>query len=259
MMEQKIDLHSGERVVTIDMNCDLGEGCPNDAALMPLISSANIACGYHAGDEATMRRTIELALQYDVAIGAHPGYRDSENFGRTEMWLAPEDVESLVVEQIAALDRLCRVAGTRLHHVKPHGALYNQAARDEALAAAIARAVIGYDPGLILYGLAGSESIRQAELLGLRAASEVFADRTYQANGSLTPRTEPNALIEDEETACGQVLILLHEGKVAATDGQQVPIKADTVCIHGDGRNAVGFATKLRQALSADGIRVATI
>src|SRR5688500_3461846 len=193
-------------MLTVDLNCDLGEGCENDAELMRYISSANVACGFHAGDEATMRKTVELAIENNVAVGAHPGYRDKENFGRQPMPISGREVFDIVVEQIELLNEICVSLGTSLHHVKPHGALYNQAARDQELAAAIAEAVIRADKNLILYGLSGSYLISEAASAGLRTASEVFADRTYQSDGSLTPRTEPNALIADAKDSVQQVL-----------------------------------------------------
>jgi UPF0271 protein len=234
---------------TVDLNCDMGEGCGNDAELMKYITSTNIACGYHAGDKETMKTTVELALPNNVAIGAHPGYMDRENFGRTSMSLSPAEVADLVTDQIAALDEICSQAGARLHHVKPHGALYNQAARDRELAAAIAEAVLKFNPDLILYGLSGSLSIIEAEAAGLGAASEVFADRTYRADGTLTPRSEPNALIDDVGKAVTQVSRMVNEGTVTATTGETIPIRAETICIHGDGQHALEFARAIHMAL----------
>ncbi len=242
--------------LTIDLNCDMGEGCGNDAELIRFISSANIACGYHAGDEDTMKRTVDLALENGVAIGAHPGYRDRENFGRTPMDLTPEEIGSLITEQIGVLDKITKAAGGSITHVKPHGALYNKAARDRDLAGAIARAVSDYDRGLALFGLSGSESINEAKKCGLRTVSEVFADRTYQTDGSLTSRNAPNALIQDENTALTQVLDMIKYGRVRSTDGIMIAITAETVCIHGDGQNAVKFARTINQALTETGILI---
>ena len=236
---------------TVDLNSDMGEGCPNDAELMRYVSSANIACGYHAGDADTMRRTIDLALADRVAIGAHPGYRDRENFGRTTMSLPPEEVIDLVAEQIRSLEEICLQRGAKLHHVKPHGALYNQAAKDKDLAAAIAEAVTSFDSNLILYGLSGSYLISEAESAGLNTASEVFADRTYRPDGTLTPRSEPNALITNARQCVEQVVQMVESRTVTATDGSVIGIKADTICVHGDGENAVEFARAIRQALGA--------
>jgi UPF0271 protein len=238
-------------VKSIDLNCDLGEGAGHDAELMPLITSANIACGAHAGDEATMQAAVALAQKHGVAIGAHPGFADREHFGRRELPLTPDEVRKLVAWQIDALRALGPV-----WHVKPHGALYNMAARDAALAAAVASAVHAADPALVLFGLAGSELLRAGRALGLRVAGEVFADRTYQRDGSLTPRLRPDALIGDEAAAVAQVLRMVREGVVRATDGTEVPVAADTVCVHGDGPHAVAFARRLNVELRRAGVAV---
>lgn len=238
----------------IDLNCDLGEGAGHDAELMPMISSVNIACGAHAGDEATMRATLALAQRHGVAAGAHPGFADRDNFGRRELPVTPDEVHELVLTQVRKLQRM----GT-VRHVKPHGALYNMAARDLALARAVVDAIYEADPRLILFALAGSHLIAVAEACGLPVVSEVFADRTYQADGSLTPRAQPNALITDENAAVAQVLRMVREGKVRATDGTDVAIKADTVCLHGDGAHPVEFARKLRAALTAAGVEIKAI
>ena len=237
--------------MTIDLNCDLGEGCGSDAELMRYISSANIACGFHAGDGDTMRRTVELALEHGVTIGAHPGYADPENFGRTPMNLAPAEVRQLIFDQLDALKGVCDQAGAKIKHVKPHGALYNQAAKDRDLAAAIAGAVAECDRDLIFYGLSGSEMITEAEKVGLQTASEVFADRTYQSDGSLTPRSETNALITETEDCVTQVLDMIRYGRVRSTDAIMVAIKSETICIHGDGDHAVEFASLIRERLEA--------
>lgn len=237
-------------MLTVDLNCDMGEGCPNDAELMRYVSSANIACGYHAGDAETMRRTVELAVAGSVAIGAHPGYRDRDNFGRTSISLPPDEVIDLVTAQIESLNEICVRQGARLHHVKPHGALYNQAAKDKDLAAAIAEAVESFDRNLILYGLSGSYMISEAESAGLRTASEVFADRTYRPDGTLTPRSEPNALITDVRQCVEQVIQMVGSRTVRATGGDTIELKADTICLHGDGEHAVEFARAIREALS---------
>ncbi len=236
---------------SVDLNCDLGEGAAHDAELMPLITSANIACGGHAGDAATMRATVALAQRHGVAVGAHPGFPDRANFGRVELAVTPDEVHELVLDQIRRLQALAP-----LRHVKPHGALYNMAAREPALARALVDAVYEADPRLILFGLAGSHVIAAAEACGLPVASEVFADRTYQADGSLTPRTQSDALITDAAVAVAQVRRMVREGKVRATDGTDVLIRADTVCVHGDGANPVEFARRLRHELSAAGIEI---
>jgi len=236
---------------SIDLNCDLGEGAGHDAELMPLITSANIACGAHAGDAATMRATVALAQQHGVAIGAHPGFADRENFGRRELALPPAEVRALVAAQIDALRALGPV-----RHVKAHGALYNLAARDAALADAIASAVHAADASLIFFVLPNSELARAGRAHRLRIANEVFADRTYQRDGSLTPRSRPDALIHDESAAVAQVLRMVREGVVRATDGTDVPIVADTVCLHGDGPHPVEFARRLRAELTQAGVEI---
>jgi len=245
--------------LTIDLNCDVGEGCDNDADLMQYISSANIACGYHAGDADTMKRTVDLALENGVAIGAHPGYADRENFGRSNLVLPPREVYNLVTDQIATLDEIVIRSGGKLSHVKPHGALYNQAARDSQLANTIAEAVCDFDDSLILYGLANSLSISAATALDLKTANEVFADRTYQTDGSLTPRTEPNSLIDDTKTAITQVLDMIKYGRVRSTEAIMVSITADTVCIHGDGEHAVDFAKAINSELKRTGVTISAI
>ncbi len=240
----------------VDLNCDLGEGAGHDAELMPLVTSANIACGAHAGDEATMRATVALAKKHGVAIGAHPGFFDRANFGRVERPVSPGEVQGLVHDQVLQLQLIARGVGARLVHVKLHGALYNMAARDPALARAVVDAVYEVDPRLILFGLAGSQLVAVAEACGLPVASEVFADRTYQADGALTPRSRRDALITEENAAVAQVLRMVREGQVRATDGTDVGIRADTVCLHGDGAHPVEFARRLRQELAAAGIEL---
>ena len=236
---------------TIDLNCDLGEGAGHDAGLMPLITSANIACGGHAGDKATMCTTVELAQKHGVAIGAHPSFADRENFGRRELVMSAEEIWAMVMIQIMALRAIAP-----LRHVKPHGALYNLAARDATVAGVVADAVLAVDKELILFALAGSELVNAGRARGLRVAEEVFADRTYQADGSLTPRSRPEAMIQDEGIMAAQALRMIHEGKVRSTDGVEVSIKADTICIHGDGPNAVTFAQRLKVELRKAGIEI---
>jgi len=240
----------------IDLNADLGEGCGNDEALLALISSANIACGWHAGDAATMVQTVRWALARGVAIGAHPSYPDRENFGRTEMQRDPEQVYADVLYQIGALDAIVRAQGGVLHHVKPHGALYNQAVRDPALARAIVRAVRDFDADLVFFGLAGSQMIDVAKEAGLRVKQEVFADRGYNPDGTLVKRGTPGALHEDEEVALDQTLTMVRERRVRAIDGTWVPIQAETVCLHGDGAHALAFARRIRERLGAEGIAI---
>lgn len=244
---------------TIDLNCDMGEGLSNDAMIMPWISSANIACGYHAGDEDTMKRTVELAIQNNVSIGAHPGFADRTNFGRTEMRLPLNEVYELVAEQIFFLQKIINEFDAKLHHVKPHGALYNMAAKDTMLAHTIAKAVCDIDETLFLYGLSGSHSISEANKLGIKTASEVFADRTYQDNGNLTPRTQSNALIETEEASLQQVLQMIEQKTVTSVNGIQVPIKAETICLHGDGTHAVVFAKNIYHTLQQNQVGIKSI
>ena len=240
----------------IDLNCDLGEGAGHDTELMSLITSANIACGGHAGDGPTMRATVELALQHGVAIGAHPGFVDREQFGRREIPIAPGEARALVLAQIRALELIVRSCDGQLMHVKPHGALYNMAARDAALAQAVAEAVREVDSRLILFGLAGSQLLAAGRACGLHVASEVFADRTYQPDGSLTPRSRPEALIQDEDDAVAQVLRMVRDGRVRAVDGTDVAIQADTVCVHGDGPHAVAFVRRLARELRQPGVEI---
>ena len=240
----------------VDLNADLGEGAPDDAELLALVSSANIACGWHAGDARLMQATVTAALARGVAIGAHPSYPDRENFGRSEMQLAPADVRADLIYQIGALDALVRAAGGRLHHVKPHGALYNQAARDPALADAIAAAVLDVNPALAVYGLAGGELLRAAERAGLRAVAEVFADRGYRADGSLVPRSQPGAFVEDTDAAVARTLRMVREGVVQAVTGETVPLQVQTICLHGDGPHALAFARALNQALTQAGVQL---
>jgi UPF0271 protein len=240
----------------VDLNCDLGEGAGHDEELMPLISSANIACGGHAGDEATMLATLRLARQHGVAVGAHPGFADRATFGRVERPVTPAEVQALVSAQTQLLLDLAVQARVRVRHVKPHGALYNMAARDPVVAQAVAAGVYEADPRLVLVGLAGSRLLEAGSACGLSTLSEVFADRTYQADGSLTPRREAGALITDPALVVAQVLGMVREGRVVATDGSRVEIKADTICLHGDGEHAVEFARELRAALEAVGIEI---
>ncbi|ABV13572.1 TPA: 5-oxoprolinase subunit PxpA [Citrobacter koseri] len=242
--------------MNIDLNADLGEGCASDAALLQLVSSANIACGFHAGDAQTMLASVREALKNGVAIGAHPSFPDRENFGRTAMTLLPETVYAQTLYQIGALAAIARAEGGVMRHVKPHGMLYNQAAKDPQLADAIARAVHACDPSLILVGLAGSELIRAGEHYGLTTRQEVFADRGYQADGSLVPRTQPGALVEDEEHALAQTLGMVESGRVKSITGEWANVVAQTVCIHGDGEHALAFARRLRAAFEERSIRI---
>jgi UPF0271 protein len=228
----------------------------SDAELMDHVTSVNIACGFHAGDASTIRKTIELAIKKGVAVGAHPSYPDLPGFGRRNMDLTSDEIFDVVLYQIAALKGIAESLGGRLNHVKPHGALYNQAAKNPATAEAIARAVRALDPMLVLVGLSGSTSIVEAERLGLTTASEAFGDRTYQPDGSLTPRRNANAMIEDADAAAAQVLSMVRDRSVTAVTGKRIDIKADTVCIHGDSAGAVTIAKAVRSALDSNGIAV---
>ena len=240
----------------IDFNCDLGEGCGNDAAIIPHISSASIACGGHAGDDATMRATLRLCRQHGVAAGAHPGYVDREQFGRHELAMSPDAISSLIHSQLARLARIADEEGVRLAHVKPHGALYNLAARDRTVADAIAAAVTGFDPSLILFGLSGSALTAAGTAAGLRVAHEVFAERGYGRDARLLPRDICGAVVDSVDAAIAQARALAGSGSVTSVDGQPLRLRADTLCLHGDRPDAAAFAQALREALEADGILI---
>ena len=243
-------------MTTIDFNCDLGEGCANDAAIVPWISSASIACGAHAGDDATMRATLRLCRDHGVAAGAHPGYDDRAHFGRRDVALSAEALRTLVETQLQRIAALAGAEGMRLAHVKPHGALYNLAARDRTVADVVAAAVHAFDESLVLFAMAGSESIRAGEAAGLRVAHEAFAERAYDADGRLAPRGTPGAVLEGVDAAIDQVRRLAREGVVVARDGTRVRLRADTLCLHGDRPGAAAFARALRTTLEAEGFTV---
>jgi UPF0271 protein len=236
----------------------MGEGIGNDELIMQFISSANIACGYHAGDEESMKQTVELATKNNVAIGAHPSFLDRENFGRSGKHLSNREVYDLLTTQVQTLEKISNEFGFSLHHVKPHGALYNMAAKDSELAAIICLAIKDVDEELFVYGLSGSHLISEARKIGLKTASEVFADRTYQDDGSLTPRSQPNALIEDQNQAVHQALQMIKEKKVTSINGKDILITADTICIHGDGKNAIAFAKAIHDAVVKENIEIST-
>lgn len=231
------------------INCDMGEGAGTDEFIMPFINAANIACGYHAGDTATMWQTVELAIKNNVAIGAHVSFFDKKNFGRSEMKLSNDEVYELVSQQLIILNEITTALDAKINHVKPHGALYNMSAKDGILATTIAKAVKDFDGNLILVGLSGSHSISEAKKVGLKTASEVFADRTYQDDGTLTPRSLTNALIDTEEKVIIQVLQMIKEGSVTTVTGKTIHIIAETICIHGDGKHAVEFAKVIYEAI----------
>jgi len=248
----------------IDLNCDLGESfgaytIGMDDKVIPLISSCNIACGFHASDPVVMKKTTAMAKEAGIGIGAHPGYPDLMGFGRRNMNVSPEEAGAYITYQLGALCGFVQSAGGRLQHVKPHGALYNMAAKDYKLALAIAKAVQAFDPDLILLGLSGSESIRAAQDIGLRTAREVFADRAYMPDGSLMPRSREGAVIHDEELAIRRVIRMVKEHKVTACDGTDIEIIPDSICVHGDNVSALAFVTQIRKALEADSITVAPL
>ncbi|QAT49167.1 LamB/YcsF family protein [Caproiciproducens sp. NJN-50] len=245
----------------IDLNCDLGESFGTyklgmDEEVIPFVSSANVACGFHASDPVVMRKTVELAGKNGVCIGAHPGFPDLMGFGRRNMKVSPLEAKAYVQYQIGALDAFCRAFGVKLVHVKPHGALYNMAGKDYDLARAICEGIAEIDGSLILLALSGSEMIRAAKDTGLRAASEVFADRAYEEDGSLVARTKPNSMITDENEAIRRVVRMAKEGTVTAVTGKEIPIQADSVCVHGDNAKALDFVQKIRSALTAEGIKI---
>lgn len=235
---------------TIDINCDMGEGFPYDRELMPFITSANIACGYHAGSTELIKKTIELAMTHKVAIGAHPSFPDREHFGRLEMQLEESELQYIVSEQLYIFENQCQRMGATVHHIKMHGALYNMSAGNEALAQTLLSVLLPYKHKAILYGLSGSLFNRLAQRSGFTVAQEVFADRTYQPGGILTPRSEPGALIESEEEAVYQVLQMVLEKRVKTTTGTYTPVLADTVCVHGDTRHAALFAQRLHSMVN---------
>ncbi len=238
----------------LDFNCDLGEGCGSDAAIVPLVSSASIACGGHAGDAASMAEAVALCHRHGVAIGAHPSFVDRAHFGRLEIQQSPADIRAIVAAQVRALAGVCERLGARMRHVKPHGALYNIGARDRDVADAIVAAIIDVDPSLIVYALSGSRLADAAMAAGLPVANEVFAERAYDADGRLAARGTAGAVIDDLDAALAQVRRLLREGVVIARDGSRVPLVADTLCLHGDRPDAAAFAHALRHALEQEGV-----
>jgi UPF0271 protein len=248
----------------IDLNSDLGESfgtwtLGDDEALMPVITSANIACGFHAGDPGVMRRTVELARRHGVAVGAHPGFQDLVGFGRRELRCSVRDIEDLVVYQVGALAAIAAAQGVRLQHVKAHGALYNMACADQGLAAAIARATSAVDRSLILFGLPGSALLDEGRRLGLRVAAEVFADRAYLADGALVPRTREGSVIHDRDEVVARAVRMARERTVTSIDGRVVPLEADTLCVHGDTPGAGALAQAIRAALESSGVTVTAL
>lgn len=243
----------------LDLNADLGEGSPSDEELLALVTSASVACGAHAGDVETMRRTVERAAARGVAVGAHPGYADREGFGRRELPLSPVEVRELAAGQIARLDAIAAGAGLRLQHVKAHGALYNRAARDLDTALALAEATRAHRADLVFVGLPGSQLETAARLLGLAFAAEVFADRSYLDDGTLTPRSHPDAFVHDPGEAAERVLGMLRDGTVRTVSGAWLALRVDTVCVHGDNPQAIALARALRTRLEAEGVEFAAL
>ena len=248
----------------VDLNCDLGESfgaytMGMDAEVIPKVTSVNVACGYHAGDPLIMEKTVALAKQHGAAIGAHPGFPDLMGFGRRQMVVTPEEAGAYVKYQVGALMAFAKGHGLRLQHVKPHGALYNMAAKDEKLAEGICKAIYSIDPELIFMGLAGSVMLGAAERIGLKTASEVFADRAYNDDGSLVARSKPGAVIHDPEAAVARAVKMAKEGKVISINGKEIDIRADSICVHGDNPKAIETVIKLRNALIEQGVEVKSL
>ena len=245
----------------VDLNSDLGESfgsykIGNDEGVIPLISSANVACGAHAGDPDVMAKTAELCKKSGISMGAHPGFFDLMGFGRRNMSVSPAEAKNLITYQIGALDAFAKSKGIKLCHVKPHGALYNMAAKDKKLAMAIAEAVYEYNPKLILLGLSGSEMLKAAEEIGLPYAAEVFADRAYEDDGTLVARSKPGAMITDEDEAVSRVIRMIKEHRVTSITGKEIEISPASVCVHGDSEKALLFVKKIRAAFAAEGIEI---
>ena len=248
----------------VDLNADLGESfgaytIGMDSEVLRYITSANVACGFHAGDPVVMKKTLALAKERNTAVGAHPGFPDLQGFGRRNMVISPDEAYAYMVYQVGALAAFAKAAGMSLQHVKPHGAFYNMAAKDAALAEAICQGVKDVDSNLILLGLAGSEHIRAAEKVGLKAASEVFADRGYMEDGTLVPRKMEGAVIHDRAFAIERTVRMVKEGVVETLSGKLIPIKADSICVHGDNPDAIGFVRDIREALEQGGVTVTNI
>lgn len=248
----------------VDLNSDLGESFGSykigmDEEIIKYVSSVNVACGYHAGDPLVMAKTVKAAKEAGIAVGAHPGYPDLMGFGRRNMVCSPAEVKAYVMYQMGALQAFTKAAGIPLQHVKPHGALYNMAAKDEKLAMAIAEGIAEVDSSVILMGLAGSKMLEAGKKCGLRVASEVFADRAYQADGSLVPRSQPGAVIHDTDEAIARTIRMVKEGKVTAITGEEVEIAADSICVHGDNPSALAFVEAIRAKLIEEGVTIAPI
>lgn len=245
----------------VDLNSDLGESFGRytigmDDKVIPLITSANVACGYHASDPVVMDKTIKLAKEAGIRVGAHPGFPDLMGFGRRNMSVTPAEAKAYTTYQLGALGAFCKAHGVKMQHVKPHGAMYNMAAKDYALAKAICEAIKEYDDSLIVMALSGGEMIGAAKELGLRTALEVFADRAYEEDGSLVDRRKDGAMITDENLAIERVVRMIKEQRVTAITGRDIPMKADSVCVHGDGEKALAFVKKIRERLTEEGIAI---
>lgn len=248
----------------VDLNSDLGESFGRytlgmDDKIIPLITSANVACGYHASDPVVMNKTIEMAKEAGIRVGAHPGFPDLMGFGRRNMNVSPAEAKAYVLYQLGALDAFCKAHGVKMQHVKPHGALYNMAAKDYTLSKAICEAIKEYDDSLIVMALSGGELVHAAKDLGLRVALEVFADRAYEEDGTLVARTKEGAMITDEEEAIRRVIRMVKEQKVTAITGKDIPIKADSICVHGDGVKALAFVERIKKALQDEGVEICAI
>ena len=245
----------------VDLNSDLGESFGRytlgmDADILQLVSSANVACGYHASDPLVMNKTIAMAKETGVRVGAHPGFPDLMGFGRRNMDVSPAEAKAYTLYQLGALDAFCKAHGVKMQHVKPHGAMYNMAVKDYALSKAICEAIYEYDKDLIVMALSGGELVHAAEDMGLKVAREVFADRAYEEDGSLVNRRKEGAMITDENEAIARVVRMIKEQKVTAITGKDIPIKADSVCVHGDGVKALAFVKKIRETLTAEGVEI---
>lgn len=248
----------------VDLNSDLGESfgrytLGNDDKIIPLITSANVACGYHASDPVVMNKTLAMAKEAGIHVGAHPGFPDLMGFGRRNMNVSKAEAKAYVLYQLGALDAFCRVHGLKMQHVKPHGALYNMAAKDYELSKAICEAIKEFDDRLIVMALSGGELVRAAKDMGLRVALEVFADRAYEEDGTLVARTKEGAMITDEEEAIARVIRMVKEQKVTAITGKDIDIKADSICVHGDGAKALAFVERIRNAMADEGIKICSI
>lgn len=242
--------------LSIDINCDMGEGMGNEAYIMPYISSANIACGGHTGNADSIKRTIEIAQKYNVAVGPHPSYHDKENFGRISQFISVLDLAELIAAQYYQFEKIAIPMGAPIHHIKLHGALYNDCAKDPMLSKTFIQTIQAIDPTLIIYGLSGSATIQEAIMAGQPFAREAFADRSYQNNGQLTPRHLDHSMLESTEQVIAQVTTMIHQNKVNSLQGALIDLKADTICIHGDGPNAIEFAKGIYDALKQNNIEI---